>query len=110
MQPIGPRSSWHPRLGLPVEAGAPANKCGSANLVTPGGAASALGSPFNPTGPAGNVYAGNPGTASLAHSNIRHRVAVRHGLRSTEPLTLPTASLVLVDRARLGPDQCRRRP
>jgi hypothetical protein len=26
-------------------------------------------SPFNPTGQAGNVYAGNPGTASPAHSN-----------------------------------------
>ena len=29
-------------------------------------AASAPGSPFNPAGQAGNVYAGNPGTASLA--------------------------------------------
>jgi hypothetical protein len=29
---------------------------------------------------------------------------------ATTSLTLPTASLVLVDRARLGPGQCRRRP
>jgi hypothetical protein len=35
---------------------------------TPGGSASAAGSPFNPMGQAGNVYAGNPGTASAAHS------------------------------------------
>ena len=35
----------------------------------PGNAASAPGSPFNSTGQAGNVYAGNPGTASAQHSN-----------------------------------------
>ena len=55
-----------PTTGQP---GAPTNTCGPANLVTPGAAASAPGSPFNPTGQAGNVYAGNPGTASLANSN-----------------------------------------
>ena len=48
------------------QPGAPANTCGASNPVTPGAAASTLGSPFNPTGQAGNVYAGNPGTASLA--------------------------------------------
>jgi hypothetical protein len=37
--------------------------------VTPGNSANSPGSPFNPTGQAGNVYAGNPGTASLAHAN-----------------------------------------
>jgi hypothetical protein len=37
--------------------------------VTPGNAVNAPGSPFNPNGQAGAVYAGNPGTASLAHSN-----------------------------------------
>src|SRR5216683_6842498 len=52
-----------PTTGQP---GAPANTCGSANPVTPGAAASSPGSPFNPSGQAGNVYAGNPGTASLA--------------------------------------------
>jgi hypothetical protein len=44
------------------------NSCGNANAtITPGNAASANGSPFNP-----NVikfYAGNPNSASLAHSN-----------------------------------------
>jgi hypothetical protein len=55
-----------PNTGQP---GAPANTCSSANPVTPGKAAAAQGSPFNSTGQAGNVYAGNPGTASLAHSN-----------------------------------------
>jgi hypothetical protein len=55
-----------PTTGQP---GAPTNTCGAANPVTPGGSASAPGSPFNPTGQAGNVYAGNPNTASLAHSN-----------------------------------------
>jgi hypothetical protein len=37
--------------------------------VTPGASASSPGSPFNTAGQAGNVYAGNPNTASLAHSN-----------------------------------------
>jgi hypothetical protein len=40
-----------------------------ANPVTPGKAASAKGSPFNTSGRAGQVYAGNPGTDSLEHSN-----------------------------------------
>src|SRR5260370_27621280 len=55
-----------PTTGQP---GAPANTCGPSNPVTPGNAANSPGSPFNPTGQAGNVYAGNPNTASLAHSN-----------------------------------------
>ena len=64
-----PVSAWAlvtPTTGQP---GAPANTCGSSNPVTPGNAANSPGSPFNPTGQAGNVYAGNPNTASLAHSN-----------------------------------------
>ena len=48
------------------QPGAPANTCGPSNPVTPGASASAPGSPFNPLGQAGTVYAGNPGTASLA--------------------------------------------
>jgi len=32
-------------------------------------------SPFNPTGNAGLHYAGNPGTASAAHSNSPHAVS-----------------------------------
>ncbi len=55
-----------PTTGQP---GAPNNTCGSDNPVTPGNAVNAPGSPFNPNGQAGVVYAGNPNTASLAHSN-----------------------------------------
>ncbi len=55
-----------PSTGQP---GAPTNTCGPSNPVTPGSSANASGSPFNPTGQAGNVYAGNPSTASLANSN-----------------------------------------
>ena len=55
-----------PTTGQP---GAPNNTCGPDNPLTPGNAANAPGSPFNPNGQAGLVYAGNPGTSSLAHSN-----------------------------------------
>jgi hypothetical protein len=55
-----------PTTGQP---GAPTNTCGPDNPTTPGNAANASGSPFNPNGQAGAVYAGNPGTASLTHSN-----------------------------------------
>jgi len=55
-----------PTTGQP---GAPTNTCGPNNPVTPGASANAPGSPFNVNGRAGLVYAGNPGTASLAHSN-----------------------------------------
>ena|SRR5258708_23354673 len=55
-----------PTTGQP---GAPNNTCGPSNPTTPGNAANSPGSPFNSAGQAGNVYAGNPNTASLAHSN-----------------------------------------
>ncbi|HEY8755702.1 MAG TPA: adenylate cyclase [Candidatus Dormibacteraeota bacterium] len=55
-----------PTTGQP---GAPTNTCGPDNPMTPGNAANSPGSPFNAFGQAGVVYAGNPGTASLAHSN-----------------------------------------
>ena len=55
-----------PTTGQP---GAPTNTCGADNPMTPGNAANSPGSPFNSNGQAGLVYAGNPGTASLAHSN-----------------------------------------
>ena len=55
-----------PTTGQP---GAPTNTCGPDNPVTPGNSANSPGSPFNPAGQAGTVYAGNPGTASLLHSN-----------------------------------------
>jgi|SRR5579859_3632202 len=51
------------------QPGAPNNTCGTANPVTPGSSAGSPGSPFNGSGQAGVVYAGNPNTASLAHSN-----------------------------------------
>src|SRR5260370_5822282 len=62
-----------PTTGQP---GAPTNTCGSANPVMPGNAANVAGSPFNPNGQAGAVYAGNPGTASLNQSNSS--VAMSH--------------------------------
>jgi hypothetical protein len=56
-----------PTTGQP---GAPTNTCGSTNFpTTPGQSATKQGSAFNPTGTAGSNYAGNTGTASLAHSN-----------------------------------------
>ncbi len=55
-----------PTTGQP---GAPTNTCGPDNPVTPGSSVNAPGSPFNSAGQAGVVYAGNPGTASLANSN-----------------------------------------
>ena len=64
-----PAQAWatvSPTTGQP---GAPANTCGDQNPVTPGASANAPGSPFNEAGQAGQVYAGNPGTASLAHAN-----------------------------------------
>jgi hypothetical protein len=65
---VAPATAWAatPTTGQP---GAPTNVCGPDNPVTPGGSAVAPGSPFNAAGQAGVVYAGNPGTASLAHSN-----------------------------------------
>ncbi|HMC38170.1 MAG TPA: hypothetical protein VKI19_00820 [Acidimicrobiales bacterium] len=62
----------------PGQPGAPGTTCGgpagNANS-TPGASASAQGSPFNPSGRAGQVYAGNPGTASLAHAQSTHAVS-----------------------------------
>src|SRR5215469_1783171 len=50
--------------------GGPTNTCGNVGATsTPDSSGSAQGSPFNPSGQAGTVYAGNQGTASLAHSN-----------------------------------------
>jgi hypothetical protein len=47
----------------------------SGALLTPGKSISAAGSPFNPNGQAGRVYAGNPGTASLEHAGSEHAVS-----------------------------------
>ncbi len=61
--------SANPSPNGPGQPGAPSNTCGPSNPVTPGGSSSAPGSVFNGSGVAGTVYAGNPGTASLAHAN-----------------------------------------
>jgi hypothetical protein len=62
--------------GSPGQPGAPGTTCGDPNAATtPGNATSANGSPFNANGTAGTVYAGNPDTASLAHSNSTHAVS-----------------------------------
>ena len=54
----------------PGQPGAPGTTCGSSDAMdTPGGAAAAMGSPFNPNGTAGMHYAGNPGTPSLANGS-----------------------------------------
>ena len=61
------------------QKGAPTNTCpGTAGTPGAAGSASNPGSPFNGSstpGQAGNVYAGNPGTASLANSNSSAAVA-----------------------------------
>src|SRR5437764_13085728 len=59
----------------PGQPGAPTNTCGPDNPATPGGAVTAKGSPFNGSGQAGVVYAGNPGTASLANANSTKAVS-----------------------------------
>jgi hypothetical protein len=75
-----------PSAGTPQQTPTTGQKGASANNTCPGtsgtpgaaGAASNPGSPFNGSatpGQAGNVYAGNPGTASLANSNSSAAVA-----------------------------------
>lgn len=53
------------------QPGAPNNTCFTSpnTAIAPGSSTTASGSPFNANGTAGTVYAGNPGTASLAHAN-----------------------------------------
>src|SRR5713101_63741 len=57
----------------PGQPGAPNTTC-QQFTATPGNSAAAN-SPFNTNGQSGTVYAGNPGTASLAHSNSPHTVS-----------------------------------
>ncbi|MDE2025305.1 MAG: hypothetical protein KGJ07_02325 [Patescibacteria group bacterium] len=57
----------------PGQPGAPGTTC-QQYTITPGNAANGQ-SPFNPNGQSGSVYAGNPGTASLEHSNNTHAVS-----------------------------------
>lgn len=44
-------------------------------MTAPGNSMTAPGSVFNPNGQAGTVYAGNPGTASLANANSPNAVS-----------------------------------
>lgn len=57
----------------PGQPGAPNTTC-QQFTATPGSSAGAQ-SPFNGSGQAGTVYAGNPGTASLANSNSSKAVS-----------------------------------
>ncbi len=59
------------------QPGAPNNTCfTSTNTASsPGQSKSAGGSVFNPNGTSGQHYAGNDGTASLAHANSSHAVS-----------------------------------
>ena len=69
-------ASADPSPNGPGQPGAPGTTCGSPDATaTPGNAANANGSPFNPNGQAGTVYAGNPGTASAANANSSHAVS-----------------------------------
>src|SRR5579864_1830223 len=61
--------------GSPGQPGAPGTTCGSPGATQTPPSDSASGSPFNPNGTAGTVYAGNPNTASLANSNSSHAVS-----------------------------------
>jgi hypothetical protein len=47
----------------------------SSTATAPGNSMSSPGSVFNPNGQAGTVYAGNPGTASLANANSPNAVS-----------------------------------
>jgi len=65
----------------PASAGQPGSSAGnecrvSSNaLMTPGKSIAARGSAFNPEGRAGEVYAGNEGTASKEHAASEHAVS-----------------------------------
>lgn len=55
------------------QPGAPNTTC--QQYTTTPGQSSGGQSPFNSSGQSGSVYAGNPGTASLDHSNSNHSVS-----------------------------------
>jgi hypothetical protein len=63
--------------GQPGSSANPPNECEktASATETPGKAESAPGSVFNAEGRAGEVYAGNEGTASLEHANSPHAVS-----------------------------------
>lgn len=63
----------NPSPNGPGQPGAPNTTC-QQFTATPGHSAGAN-SPFNASGQAGTVYAGNPGTASSNHSESNHSVS-----------------------------------
>ena len=67
--PVAALATVSPTTGQPGANDTPPNTCAPDGSMGPGASASAQGSVFNPAGTAGTVYAGNPGTASLANSN-----------------------------------------
>ena len=85
MQP--PLSPWRPAAAMtptttrgPTSTGQPNQSCGSASAPqTPGNAASAPGSAFNPAGHAGTVYAGQqPQNSRNTASVSQYDVACSH--------------------------------
>ena len=59
----------NPTTGQPGASSGTTCFSSTATASAPGNSMAAPGSVFNPSGTAGTVYAGNPGTASLAHAN-----------------------------------------
>jgi len=60
--------------GQPGTGGGDGSTSCSNFTTTPGNSANGQ-SPFNANGQAGQVYAGNPGTASAQHSNSPHSIS-----------------------------------
>ena len=60
--------------GQPGTGGGNGSTSCSNFTTTPGNSANGQ-SPFNPNGQSAQVYAGNPGTASMLHSNSPHSVS-----------------------------------
>jgi hypothetical protein len=59
-----------------VATGQPSQSCQAQPPgSTPGNSVSAPGSVFNPNGVSGTVYAGNTGSASLAHANSANAIS-----------------------------------
>jgi hypothetical protein len=67
--PVAALATVNPTTGQHGSNLGPSHSCGAPGTSTPGNSGNAAGSPFNPSGQAGNVYAGNANTASLANSN-----------------------------------------
>ena len=67
--PVAALATVMPTTGQPGANDTPPMTCAPDGSMGPGASASAPGSVFNPSGQAGVVYAGNPGTASMMNSN-----------------------------------------